>query len=679
MAKIHVLDNSLINKIAAGEVVERPASVVKELVENSIDAGATTVSVEIQNGGISLIKITDNGKGIPEDEIETAFLRHATSKLNTFDELGNIMTLGFRGEALSSIASVAQVEMITKTNDSEARTKICLEGGKITGKQPCAATTGTVFTVSNLFFNTPARRKFLKKPSAESGHVSDVIYRIALGHPEVSIKFVNNGSTVFQTNGNGDLSAAVLYLYGKDMAQALVPVSLERDGYRISGLIAKPELNRGNRSYENFFINGRFIRSSLVSRAVEDAYKGRLMVGKFPVFMLNLSVPPNTVDVNVHPTKLEVRFQNENFIYDLLYSAVFNTLKKLVLIPKTQWDAPKAKPYVPPKTETPVIPKREETVQIKEEIPVKETAETIKTEFPQKLVDEDLLLLKEPHKKGENADLSLKMMKAVELIARSAEKDEKTDEKPEEKTEEKTEVRAEEKPVSENKPQEMPPVTQTEDRSAAKAHEQQDFLDKIEDIHCFFNNYKIVGQLFNTYWIVEQGDSMYMIDQHAAHERALYEEILAKLAEDSDRPVSQLLLQPVAINVTAAEAAVIEDNRELLENFGFDIEPFGANAYALRAVPYILKEPSNAGFFTEILDMLKEQPVSTPYQARLDAIATMSCKAAVKGHDKLSYSEAKELIERILKLENPFSCPHGRPTIIEMSKYELEKKFKRIQ
>ena len=673
MAKIHVLDNSLINKIAAGEVVERPASVVKELVENSIDAGAANVAVEIQNGGISLIKITDNGRGIPADEIETAFLRHATSKLNTFDELGNIMTLGFRGEALSSIASVAQVEMITKTNDDEAGTKICLEGGKITEKQPCAATTGTVFTVRNLFFNTPARRKFLKKPSAESGHVSDAVYRIALGHPEVSIKFVNNGSTVFQTNGNGDLSAAVLYLYGKDMAQSLVPVSLERDGYRISGLIAKPELNRGNRSYENFFINGRYIKSSLVSRAVEDAYKGRLMVGKFPVFMLDLSVPPNTVDVNVHPTKLEVRFQNENFIYDLLYSAVFNTLKKLVLIPKTQWDAPKAKPYVPPKTEEPV--KREEPVQIKEEIPVKETAEPIKTELPQKLVDEDMLLLKEPHKKGENADLSLKMMQAVERIAKSAEKEEKQ----EEKSEEKNTVIPEEKPVSENKAQEIPPVIQTEEKSAVKPHEQQDFLDKIEDIHHFFNNYKIVGQLFNTYWIVEQGDSMYMIDQHAAHERALYEEILAKLAEGEDRPVSQLLLQPIAINVTAAEAAVIEDNRELLENFGFDVEPFGANAYALRAVPYILKEPSNAGFFTEILDMLKEQPVSTPYQARLDAIATMSCKAAVKGHDKLSYSEAKELIERILKLENPFSCPHGRPTIIEMSKYELEKKFKRIQ
>ena len=332
MAKIHVLDSSLINKIAAGEVVERPASVVKELAENSIDAGAKSVTIEIQNGGTSLIRITDNGRGIPRDEIETAFLRHATSKLNSFEDLGNILTLGFRGEALSSIASVSQVELVTMTADDETGTRITLEGGKITDKQPCAASVGTVFTVRNLFFNTPARRKFLKKPAAESGYISDAVYKLALGHPEVAIKFVNNGSAVFQTNGAGELKTAVLYIYGSDMAAALIPVDAQKDGCRIKGLIGKPEINRGNRSYENFFINGRFIKSPLVSQAVEDAYKGRVMVGKFPVFMLDLTVPPNTVDVNVHPAKLEARFSDENFISSFLHwslSITFISLRNI--------------------------------------------------------------------------------------------------------------------------------------------------------------------------------------------------------------------------------------------------------------------------------------------------------------------------------------------------------------
>ncbi len=645
MSKIHILDNSLINKIAAGEVVERPASVVKELMENSVDAGADTVIAEIQNGGINLIKITDNGKGIPSDETETAFLRHATSKLNKFEELGNILTLGFRGEALSSIASVAQVEMLTKTADEETGTKINIEGGKIIGKSPCALAGGTVFTVKNLFYNTPARRKFLKKPSTESGYVSEVVYRLAMGHPEVSVTFINNGSTVFRTNGSGDLKTAVLSLYGSEMAQALIPVLIERDGYKIEGLIGKPEFNRGNRSYENFFIKGRYIKSSLVSRAVEDAYKGRLMVGKFPVFMLNMSVPPDTVDVNVHPTKLEARFSNENFIYDLLYSAVFNTLKKQVLIPKTTWDAPK-KAFEP----VPSIIEEKNGPQ-----KMQETAAE-KAELPKKLIDEDILLFNEPKKPAEKAVFSPSMHDAINKIMDSIPQDNEDN-----------------IPIKPELPQ------RSEENKDIKPHTQQDFLDKIDDTHIFFNNYKIVGQLFSTYWIIEQGSSMYMIDQHAAHERVLYEQLVNKVSDDGERNVSQLLLQPIAVNVTAAETDIIENNRELFEKFGFDIEPFGANAYALRAVPYILKEPSGAAFFTEIIDMLREQPVSTPYQARLDAIATMSCKAAVKGNDKLSYSEAKELIESLLKLENPFSCPHGRPTIIEMSKYELEKKFKRIQ
>lgn len=660
MSKIHILDTGLINKIAAGEVVERPASVVKELVENSIDAGADSVTVEIQNGGINLIRITDNGRGIPADEVETAFLRHATSKLDSFEQLGSILTLGFRGEALSSIASVSQVEMQTKTANDEAGTKITLEGGRIIDKQPCAATVGTVFTVKNLFFNTPARRKFLKKPAAESGYISDTVYRIALGHPGIAIKFINNGSTVFRTNGDGDMHTAVLYIYGSDTADALIPVSAEKDGYRISGLIGKPELNRGNRTYESFFINGRYIKSRLVSSAVEDAYKGRVMVGKFPVFMLNMTVPPDTVDVNVHPTKLEARFSNENFIYDLLYQTVFNALKKEVLIPKVEWDAPtkKAFEFAQPAPEKPAEAPKEakpeapaQKAESAPEAPAPEKGEK-EAELPQRLLGDDVLILREPVRKEDRAEFSPRMHEAIDRIMSSAIPS------------------AAREAYEEVKRNGFPKWT--------LGDAQQSFLDQIDDTEHFFNNYKIVGQLFNTYWIIEQGDSMYMIDQHAAHERALYEELTARVL-DGEKPVSQLLLQPIALNITPAEAAVIEDNRELLESFGFELEPFGANAYALRAVPCILKEPSGAGFFTEILDMLQTQPVSTPYQARLDAIATISCKAAVKGNDRLSYTEAKDLIERILKLENPFSCPHGRPTIIEMTKHELEKKFKRIQ
>lgn len=341
MGNIHLLDNSLINKIAAGEVVERPASVVKELMENSIDAGATSITVEIKEGGIGLIKITDNGKGIPKDEVKTAFMRHATSKLSSIEDLEDILTLGFRGEALSSIASVAQVEMITKTKESSTGTKIVINGGIVEREEEAAANNGTVFEVKNLFYNTPARRKFLKKPATEGGYVSEAVNRIALGHPEIAVKYINNGNTIMQTNGNGDIKSAMLYIFGKQMASQMLEVSYSKEGFSVEGLTAKPEMSRGNRNYENFFINGRYIRSSVVQNAAEDAYKGKLMLGKFPVFVLNLKVPANTVDVNVHPTKLEVRFSDENLIYDIIYNAITKALKQTELIPVVTWDKPK--------------------------------------------------------------------------------------------------------------------------------------------------------------------------------------------------------------------------------------------------------------------------------------------------------------------------------------------------
>lgn len=649
MGNIHLLDNSLINKIAAGEVVERPASVVKELMENSIDAGATSITVEIKDGGIGLIKITDNGKGIPEDEVKTAFLRHATSKLKAIEDLDDILTLGFRGEALSSIASVAQVEMITKTNESSTGTKIVINGGIVEREETAAANNGTVFEMKNLFYNTPARRKFLKKPATEGGYVSETVNRIALGHPEIAVKYINNGNTIMQTNGNGDIKSAMLYIFGKQMASQMLDVSYSKDGFSVEGLTAKPELSRGNRNYENFFINGRYIRSSVVQNAAEDAYKGKLMVGKFPVFVLNLKVPANTVDVNVHPTKLEVRFSDENLIYDIIYNAVTKALKQTELIPVVTWDKPK---------------------KIKSDN-VQATIEDIKNEKPagdfsydaEPLINEysvaenstsgEKKSVKENESKNSILNAMDKLYKNDESILKAdidndkfdAEKNDSEKFDGKENTDKRTDIKAENKIISEKKP--------------------------------FFNNYRIIGQIFATYWIVEQNNCMYLIDQHAAHERALYEDFMEKFKTSSVS--SQQLLQPIAVNLSESEKAVVEDNMELLESFGFEIEEFGARTYAVRAVPYVFDAPSNVSFFTDIIDMLADKNMKSLYDTKEDAIAMMSCKAAVKGNDRLSYTEAQELIQRLLKLENPFNCPHGRPTIIEMTRYELEKKFKRIQ
>lgn len=643
MNNIRLLDNNLINKIAAGEVVERPASVVKELMENSIDAGATAITVEIKEGGISLIKITDNGKGIPKEELKTAFLRHATSKLRTLDDLEDIMTLGFRGEALSSIASVAQVEMITKTKDSQVGHKIVINGGVVEKEEESAGNNGTVFTMKNLFYNTPARRKFLKKPATEGGYVSEVVNRIALGHPEIAIKYINNGNTIMQTNGSGDVKSVVLYIYGRQMASQMIETSYGKDGFTVEGLIAKPELSRGNRNYENFFINGRYIKSNIVQNAVEEAYKGKLMVGKFPVFALNLKVPANTVDVNVHPTKLEVRFSDDNLIYDIMYNAVLKALKKTELIPEVTWDKPKK----------------------------------VKSDNVQGTL-EDITFNNTVEKKAENIET-----KAV------VENDFKYDDKPIFSNQSVAEKAPEPKnPVlnainkvyqepyyNEEKSVEKPVETE----NISKKPEEKPILNeqKEEKRKPFFNNYRIVGQLFATYWIVEQNNCMYLIDQHAAHERALYEDFTEKFK--NSQISSQQLLQPIAVNLSEGEKVIVEENMELLESFGFEIEEFGARTYAIRAVPYVFNSPSNVSFFMDIVDTLADKNLKSIYDTKEDAIAMMSCKAAVKGNDRLSYSEAQELIQRLLSLQDPFTCPHGRPTIIEMTKYELEKKFKRIQ
>ncbi|MBR1445074.1 MAG: DNA mismatch repair endonuclease MutL [Firmicutes bacterium] len=672
MKKIHILDSSLINKIAAGEVVERPSSVVKELTENSIDAGATSITIEIEEGGISLIRITDNGSGIEKDQIETAFLRHATSKLYEFDELEDIATLGFRGEALSSIASVSQVEMVTKTKDDSTGIRFEISGGEVKGKSDIGCADGTSIIMRNLFYNTPARRKFLKKASTEGGYVADAVNRIALGHPEIAFRFINNGSTVLQTNGSGDIKTAIFKVYGKEVAKKMLPVKYEKDGYSISGMVAESDMNRANRSYENFFIAGRYIKSSTVQSAVEAAYEGRLMTGKFPVFVLNMSVPANTVDVNVHPTKLEVRFSDETFIYDMIKKAVENALESGVMIPKTEI---KEKSYTQTAGSKPIIAAEKQ----------KELEEILLTEEPTIFYDDIA---------NNNNNNNIEVAETAPIYEKNEKKinfellfdKDKTESREEKKSKnvdnfvDKLITNGENRSKTVDKyPEIDKKAVYTVDKSVDKLTTDVN-KEEVVNEKPFFDNYRIVGQIFATYWIIEQKGSMYLIDQHAAHERVLYEEITEK--KKSEKIVSQPLLQPMPINVSQRERAVIEENRDLLEKFGFELDDFGINSYALRAVPYIFDSPVTAAFFTEIVDMLadtdKKNGIENIYDLKTEKLASMSCKAAVKGNNRLSYEEAKALIEKILKAKNPFNCPHGRPTIVELTKYEIEKMFKRV-
>ncbi len=626
--EIKLLENNLINKIAAGEVIERPASIVKELVENSIDANSKNITIEIKNGGTSYIKIQDDGTGIEKNQIKTAFLRHATSKLEKLDDLDSILTLGFRGEALASIASISMVDMVTST-DGKIGNKITIEGGKIISEEEVASLKGTTFIVKNIFFNTPARRKFLKKDSVEGGYITEIVNRLALAHPEIAFTYINNGVEILKTMGDNDLKNTAFYVYGKEICKKLIPIKANKNGFTIEGLIGIPELSRGNRSYENFFINGRYIKSSIVQSAIEEGYDGKLMVGKFPVFIINMTVPKNTVDVNVHPTKLEVRFEDENFIQSFLCDAIEKTLKKEILIPnveledkKTFLDVTNTKPF------------NVEVQKSLENILLEDENNTYEDKYINKEEIKPFLLLKEEPEEEINTP-----KKTIVDLVYNKNLDKKEDIK-----------------------------------NIAKEEIPKEIKEKK---HSFFNNYKIVGQIFNTYWIIEQGEEIFLIDQHSAHEKVLYEEFLEKFK--NEQIYSQKLIEPIVINATALEAQLIEENKEIFKNFGFDIEEFGKNIYAIRQVPFIFKAPVEPKFFIDILDMLSDKNISNIYDMKIEKIISMSCKKAVKANDRLSFMEAKALIEKILNIENPFSCPHGRPTIIKMTKYEIEKLFKRIQ
>ncbi len=654
MKEIKLLDKATINKIAAGEVIERPGSVVKELVENSIDAGADFITIEIKEGGISFIKVSDNGKGIAKDYVKTAFLSHATSKLSEIEDLEFIMSMGFRGEALASIAAVARVEMVTKTADDTLGTKIEINGGEFVSETNVSCSEGTVITVKNLFYNVPARKKFLRKPSAEAAYISDMINKLALGHKDISFKYINNGTEILYTSGNNDLRTVFYSIYGKNAAMKTIPIEYTSGNLKISGLLGKPDLVRSNRSYESIYVNGRYVKNSLISSAVEEAYKTRIIIGKFPVFVLDLRLPPALVDVNVHPAKTEIRFSDEKQIYEFVFNAVNKTLKSLILIKQDDFEGKTTKDVRELMDNEPVY-----SVEEPENEPA---AIDMKKAFEN---DSDIF---EPGAWEKTLDAETSAEKGA------AENVSYNNEHPPVEIPETGEINWNKGAFKFKEPS----ASYTAYKTAEKISLDDTFYEKNEPGNkAFFKNYRIVGQIFSTYWIIEQDRSMYIIDQHAAHERILFEQFMNKYKDGS--VISQRLLEPMKLNLTEKEKYVLEENEKMLSDFGFDIEEDSTGGYALSSVPMIFQNPAGEDFFMDILSALEKNNVKSVYDTKELAIATEACKAAVKGNNKLSYEEADEIIKGLLKLENPFTCPHGRPTIIQMPKYELEKKFKRIQ
>lgn len=612
MADIELLSQETIDKIAAGEVIERPCSVVKELVENAIDAGATAITVEIKEGGISFIRITDNGCGIPKNQVPVAFLRHSTSKIKSIEDLVCVKSLGFRGEALSSIAAVARVELITKTFDSLTGTRYLIEGSKEMAMEEIGAPDGTTFLVRDLFYNTPARRKFLKSPQTEGTYISDMIEKLALSHPNISFKYINNNQTRLHTSGNGNCKDLLYHIYGRDITSSLLEVHHEGELFQVSGFIGKPSVNRGNRNYENYFINGRYIKSTLLSRAIEEAYSKFLMQHQYPFTVLYFEFLSDTLDVNVHPTKMELRFGDGPDIYKELCDCIYAVLTKRDLIPEVPVDEEKKTP--------PVVHAYSEPIP-------------------------------EPFEKRRLNDIR-------EAVAKDS-------------------------PYSIQYPTYSPRVAPKENGTVSKENEIVTATQtKLSDIQPDFlseeakKKHRIIGQLFETYWLIEYEDKLYIIDQHAAHEKVLFERTMNRLKEKEF--TSQSMNPPLVISLDAKEMESLEKFRPQIERIGYVVESFGGREYMISGVPDNLFHMDMKDLFIEMLDDFSNLSGRETPELILEKVASMSCKAAVKGNNRLSYAEAEKLIDELLTLENPYNCPHGRPTIIAMTKYELEKKFKRI-
>ena len=643
MANIQVLDQITIDKIAAGEVIERPASIIKELVENAIDAGASAVTVEIRDGGISFIRVTDNGCGIPKAEVPLAFLRHSTSKIRSVEDLSVVTSLGFRGEALSSIAAIAQVELVTKTKTELTGTRYRIEGGVEKSIEDTGAPDGTTFLVHQIFYNTPARRKFLKTPMTEASHVSELMTRLALSHPEVSIQFINNGQEKLHTSGNGKLKDIIYHVFGRDIANNLLQTEEKIPGLHIQGFIGKPVISRGNRNYENYFINGRYVKSNIIAKAIEDAYKDFTMQHRYPFTVLHFTMDGTDLDVNVHPTKMELRFSNQQGVYNFVYNSLKQTLTEPELIPRVELPEAKTMPPIPEK--------KPEQKQI-QKVEQKKTDSTAPQE--------------------KNLDYFMKKMRerVSAYHQETAKVNQVSKEQPNDSVKE---VKNYEAPLA-SKP--VPPK-QPEIKKPIVTEKQLDFFEEKLLTKKAVQEYRIIGQLFDTYWLVEFHEQLYIIDQHAAHERVLYEKTLRGMKEREF--TSQYLSPPIILHLSMQEEEALNTHMDIFTKIGFEIEPFGGESYAIRAVPDNLFSIAKKELFTEMLDHLVDgiQSSLTPDMVA-EKVASMSCKAAVKGNARLSAAEVETLIGELLELENPYHCPHGRPTIIAMTKRELEKKFKRI-
>lgn len=601
MSKIHILSEETIDKIAAGEVVERPSSIVKELVENAIDAGADAITVEIKEGGISFIRITDNGEGIEKGEIRNAFCRHATSKITNAEDIASVGSLGFRGEALSSIAAVAQVELITKTKNELTGTRYVIEGAVEKEITEVGVPQGTTLIVRNIFFNTPVRRKFLKTATTEAGYIGELCEHLAMSKPSVSFKFIMNGQIRFHTSGDGNLQELIYRIFGKEISKEVIPIHQKSRDIEIEGYLGKPTINRANRNFENYFVNGRYIKSTLISKAVEEGYRSYLMQHRFPFFILNITVNTEMIDVNVHPTKMDVRFTNQEYLYDYLVYAIGEALKAREMIPNVYLEQEKQPSQQEKKV---LVPEPFEQERIQKSQVVKPA-----------LVQE------------KEADYHANIIKADQAVL-----------------------------VNQNVQMNL-----FEDKILTREAKQK---------------YRILGQIFDTYWLIEYENKLLMMDQHAAHEKVKYEALVKKLQDNVCE--TQTLNPPVIVSISAREDMLIRDYMEYFNQIGFELEEFGGNEIAIRSVPLDLFGENEKEMFMDILNELgSDHPMGTP-EAILEKLASMACKAAVKGNNQMSFTEVNALLEELLLLDNPYNCPHGRPTIVSMSKYEIEKKFKRI-
>lgn len=668
MGSIVLLDDLTINQIAAGEVIERPANVVKELVENSIDAGATSINVEIENGGISLIRITDNGKGIAADDVEIAFERHATSKIRSAKDLIKVSTMGFRGEALASIAAIAKVELVTKTKDAEMGTRIIVEGGDIVLKEECGAPNGTTITVRELFFNTPVRYKFLKKDFTEGGYIETALERISLINPGISFRLISNKKQILQTSGNGDMKTVVFNIFGKDVSQNIVDLNFEYEGIEVTGVAGKPEIARSNRSNQLFYVNGRFIKDKTLSAATEEAYRTLVPQGKFCFCIVNVNMNPEMVDVNVHPAKLEVRFTDEGKVFKAVYHAVRNALLGNDLIKDEYADE---KPIVRENAVTNETPVKKGLFEIfrggksNEKKEENTNLRTMDIEVTKKENDDTFISKMMTKGRQENTDASEEHLDDKDTVSELTVREQTNNYNV---NDEENEI------VTNNKVKDIVDAYNEKESSEQKQvpmFYEQDFIEKVE-----LPEYQILGVAFNTYILLQLDDDIYILDQHAAHERVLYEKVKQNFYKDGGKEV-QMLLLPDVIDLPKKDMRLVHDNLKLFEQSGFDIEEFGENTIKINGVPVICYEMDTKDLFLDIIDGLDITNRTNKQDIEEKFISTVACKAAVKANMYLDEREIRGLLDELLLLENPFTCPHGRPTAIRITKTEIEKKFGR--